>query len=193
MTGGKARVDEVLKNRRELEGEIDGIGQSIIKFENQKLKVKTNQEYTALNSEIAHVKERRSGLEDQVLVSFDDEELAVEKVKNLQAKLTEAVARTEARQKELETRSAGDKARLEELKARREELAALMAKPLLSKYESIRTRKVGTAVVSVENGVCGGCFSALPPQTVNEVKKRDKVHSCEFCGRFLVHEADLGE
>ena len=52
-------------------------------------------------------------------------------------------------------------------------------------------RMGGVAVAGVLGGTCGGCHSSLPPQLVNEVKKRDRLHHCEFCGRFLVHDPAL--
>ena len=42
------------------------------------------------------------------------------------------------------------------------------------------------AVATVHRGACGGCFNALPPQLVNEVRKAEGVQICESCGRMLI-------
>ena len=61
-----------------------------------------------------------------------------------------------------------------------------MDAPLLKRYEALRAAKSGTAVVSVLRAACGGCFTQLPPQQVAEVRKRERIQSCESCGRYLV-------
>jgi hypothetical protein len=44
----------------------------------------------------------------------------------------------------------------------------------------------GTAVVPVSGASCGGCFASLPPQFINEIRKMEKLITCETCGRILV-------
>jgi predicted nucleic acid-binding Zn-ribbon protein len=187
----KGRVDAILAKRRELEGTIESIGQTILKYETQKTSVKTNEEFHAINHQIAHEKDRRSGLEDEVLASFDEEEVARQKSGQIEAKLAEAIKRTDARKEELQKRTAADEARLAELREHRGKVAPGLEARVLSRYESLRAKKGGVAVAGVLGGTCGGCHSSLPPQLVNEVKKRDRMHHCEFCGRFLVHDPAL--
>jgi predicted nucleic acid-binding Zn-ribbon protein len=50
----------------------------------------------------------------------------------------------------------------------------------------VRSARDGYGVAKIENSVCGGCFSYIPPQKIVEIKKMKKVYSCEFCGRILV-------
>ena len=187
----KARVDAILAKRRELEGTIESIGQTILKYETQKTSVKTNEEFHAINHQIAHEKDRRSGLEDEVLASFDEEEAARQKAGQIEAKLAEAIKRTDARRADVESRIEADKKRLAELKEHRGKVAPGLDAKILARYESLRAKKGGVAVAGVAGGNCGGCHSSLPPQLVNEVKKRDRLYHCEFCGRFLAHDPAL--
>jgi len=183
----KARAEALLTKRRGLESEILGITQQINKYETDKTKVKTNDEYHAINHQIEHQKQRRSGLEDQVLASFDEEESASQRVKQIQVKLAEIQKATEARRADMKTRSEEDRTRLQELKQQRETLVPQVDPKRLTTYENLLAKK-NVAVVSITRGSCGGCFSALPPQVVNEVKKRNAFLFCEFCGRFLIHD-----
>jgi len=185
----QGRVDAILKDRRGLEQEMESMGALVLKFETQKASVKTNEEYHAINGQIAHAKEKASALEDRVLASYDDEEAAVTRVDQIKIKLAEVQRTVAERKNELETKSVEDEARLVELRARRETLVPALEGRTLARYESIRVRKGGQAVVGVENGSCGGCHSTLPPQVVHEVRKRNALMFCEFCGRFLVHPA----
>lgn len=43
----------------------------------------------------------------------------------------------------------------------------------------------GRAVVPVINGICYGCFTAIPTASLSELGKNDNVNHCENCGRFL--------
>ncbi len=192
LTAAEAVVEGILKNRRDLETEISTVEGNVVKFENQKLNVKTNVEYQALNTQIAHEKSRKSELEDGILESFDEEEKAADQVKKARGELELVAERVEQREAELKSRSREDEQRLEELKARRETMLPGIERPLLSRYQALAARKGGLAVVTVVRGACGGCFTQQPPQKVNEVRKSDALLTCEFCGRFLVWDDTEG-
>ena len=55
---------------------------------------------------------------------------------------------------------------------------------LLRRYEKLKERK-GTGVAVMKNRVCSGC-KMVYPETHEMLKYRNFVHSCEYCGRFLV-------
>ena len=182
----EAVVGEIQKRRRELEREIAEAEQHVVTYETQKLKVKTNAEYQALNAQIAHEKARRSGIEDQVLVSFDEEEAAAQTVAKTRDELALVTETVHQKEEQLRVRSAEGKRNLEQLRQERQELAPQIPASLLARYEAIRSHKGGLAVVPIVRGACGGCFTQQPPQKINEVRKQDRLHTCEFCGRFLV-------
>ncbi|NNF07467.1 MAG: hypothetical protein HKN21_11955 [Candidatus Eisenbacteria bacterium] len=186
----KAKVNAIQKARKELEQEIEQVGAQILKFQTQKTSVKTNDEFHAINAQIKHQEDRRSELEDQVLSSYDDEEVEDTKLKQIEIKFGEIKKTTEKRHQEMKERSAKDEASLKDLASQREALIPSIDAKTLARYEALKGNKSnGSAVVSTIGVSCGGCHSALPPQVVNSVKKRDKLIACEFCGRFLVYDA----
>jgi predicted nucleic acid-binding Zn-ribbon protein len=178
-------LDVVLKKRRELEQEIAEADQNVIKYENDKIKVKTNAEFRALSTQIDNQKEIKSGIEDQVLLSFDEEETARETVKKLKEELAIVSRTVDQRENDMKTRAVADEKRLAVLREQRTGVIAGMDKSLLSRYEIIRSGK-GVAVVNVMRNACGGCHTQQPPQKVNEIRKKDALHNCDFCGRFLL-------
>ncbi len=186
LKAADAALQEVLKQRRALEVEIKTAEQNVAKFETQKLSVKTNEEYTALNHQIAHEKHRRSELEDQVLASFEVEDGATKRVKQIKDDLVHVTEAVKAREKELVERSEEDRKRLAALQAQRLTAVTSVDPKLLSRYDAVRVRNRGTAVVPIVRGSCGGCFTQQPPQKVNEIRKELVVYTCESCGRFLV-------
>jgi predicted nucleic acid-binding Zn-ribbon protein len=55
---------------------------------------------------------------------------------------------------------------------------------LLRRYHKLRARK-GSGVAVMKNRVCSGC-KMVYPESHEMLKYRNFVHSCEYCGRFLV-------
>ena len=55
---------------------------------------------------------------------------------------------------------------------------------LLKRYLKLKQRK-GTGVAILRDGVCSGCNMSYP-DTHEMLRYENFVHSCEFCGRFLV-------
>ena len=186
VEAGEKALESIRKRRRDVERDIAATDQSVIKFETDKTRVKTNEEFWALNHQIAGEKKKKSDLEDQVLLLFDEEETAAQKTKRLKDELAALTRRAGERENEMTQRAAEDKRRLEELTKERALLVPKLDEKILGRYEAIRARKGGTAVVLVLRNSCGGCHTQQPPQKVNEIRKQDKLHNCDFCGRFLV-------
>ena len=68
----------------------------------------------------------------------------------------------------------------------RAELISHIRKPILYQYERIRKVKRQTTVVEINKYACSGCYAAIPPQKVMEVRHMDQLLLCESCGRILV-------
>ena len=186
VQAGEKELESIRKRRRDVERDIATTDQNVIKFETDKIKVKTNEEFWALNNQITGEKKKKSDLEDQVLLLFDEEESAVQTTKRLKDELATLTRRAAEREKEMTERAAEDKQRLDTLTGERKQLVQKLDEKLLLRYEAVRARKAGTAVVAILRGACGGCHTHQPPQKVNEIRKQDALHTCDFCGRFLL-------
>jgi predicted nucleic acid-binding Zn-ribbon protein len=57
---------------------------------------------------------------------------------------------------------------------------------LFKQYERIAKAKEGIAVAPIKKSSCGGCFSAIPPQKIVEIRELNRLFTCEYCGRILV-------
>ena len=64
-------------------------------------------------------------------------------------------------------------------------LSGDIERDLMKKYEIIKKRKNGLAVVAVLKGVCSGCHLNIPPQMYNELLKSDHILSCPNCNRII--------
>ena len=128
-------------------------------------------------------------------------------VTTLETKVVELMTAAEEVEKELETRADEintlDSKRDEalgafdsEIETHRAELATESAKretvfitlpaQLASVYDRLAQRsRDGIAVAEVVNGSCAACNMSLRPQMAVEVKKGDKIMTCENCSRIL--------
>jgi predicted nucleic acid-binding Zn-ribbon protein len=60
-----------------------------------------------------------------------------------------------------------------------------ISRPALSTYERVRRGRGGRAVVTVKKRACGSCFKALTPKKIQEIKRADRVLTCDYCGCLL--------
>jgi len=186
----KARLHAVQAARRKLEQEIEALNVEERKFQSQTAAVKTNAEYQALLHEIAGVKEKRSNLETEVLLRFDEEERLARERPVVEQALQRAEGEVAQRLGAIDGEEQVDRERLATLDAERathvNELPAL----LRTRYERVRASRDGRAVVAIVKNACGSCYRNQPPQIIQEAKRRDRVLTCEGCGSLLIWPPD---
>lgn len=177
----KARLADIKK----LELEVEARRERIRKLREQQLQLKTNQEFRAIESEIAGVQRDIKGLEDQDLVLMETVEKAVGAVKEAEGALKAAEDVIKGDIDTLRQRAARIQAELQDTKSQREALAKEVDAEWLQRYERIMQNRKDRALVSVESGACGGCHMKLPPYLCHDARKQANMVFCEFCGRML--------
>ncbi len=190
-TSAVTELEQARISQKSLELEIATKEAELQKFQQQMMSIKTNKEYDALVAEIDSVKEIISNKETELLET-------IERVSELEKEIVEFEEKSgrtnDDNGKQLEILqekidSIGDKVSGKETE--RKEITAQIPRPILSTYERVRRGKGGTAVVVVKKRACGACYKALTPRRVQEIKKGDKIHTCETCGCLLFwDEAD---
>ena len=107
---------------------------------------------------------------------------------SLDQELSDAKARWEVQQVELNQRIEGLRAEQGEYERQRELLAARFDPATLQRYETLRKSKGGRAVAKVERDLCQGCRMSLPTQLRQRVKSGRQAVNCSSCGRMLFVE-----
>lgn len=64
------------------------------------------------------------------------------------------------------------------------ELEGELGPDLRNRYERISAGR-GRAVAPVLNGICYGCFVAIPTAVASDGSRNDALLHCDNCGRFL--------
>ena len=59
---------------------------------------------------------------------------------------------------------------------------------LLKKYDILREKRNGQAVVPAWKEVCNGCHMNIPPQMYNELQKPEILMLCPNCNRIIYWE-----
>ena len=181
---------ESQKQRRELEREAGALVDQERRFQQQLPSIKKNEEYTALLHEIEGVRRKRSEIETQVLERMEEEEREQRERPELERALAGAVAEAAARAKVIGTEEIAEQGRLGALEARREAHVRELPPLTRSRYERVHASRDGRAVVAIVKGACGGCYRTLPPAVLQEARRRDRMMSCEGCGRIMVWPPD---
>ena len=191
----RKQLEQVRKDRheietrsRELSAECVDLREKVDRYKAQQFDVKTTREYDAITFQLEDAQRRlhtnteavgRMGIELEQL-KMDDEQMAQD-LTEMEGELAEA-------EEALKEVLAGTEEEEKQLLERRKELEKQVQPFYLTIYNRVRPAKEGIAVVAIKNGVCGGCFNAVPRQLALELRKGEKHAVCEYCGRIIVGE-----
>lgn len=180
-----------LRNDRKLfEKEISASKTQLKKYEDQLYSVKTNKEYDAISLEIDTKKMEIEGFENKTLKTLEEDEELETNSKVLSEEIEKLKSQLKENEKELKEISEITKKEENKLLNERNKIIAKIEPRLVRRYERIKNAKEGIAVAPVKKGSCGGCFSAIPPQKIVEIRETNRLLTCENCGRILVWTGD---
>lgn len=173
------------KESRTLEGEMADKMDHVRDRQSKMMQVQTGREQTALLKEIEDAKKNAKENEEKIMAIM----LTIEKLtaqiteeKNLLKGEKELVAEeTEKVRANIEAITKGKR----EKDLQRNEQAAKIKPNTLRKYNTLRERRNGRAVVNVVDGVCQGCYIAIPPQLYNQLLRGDQLFECPTCQRMI--------
>lgn len=180
-------------DRRMFQLEIEASKAKLKQYEDQLYKVQTNKEYDAISLEIDTKKMEIKELENKILQSLEEEEEYKKSVEELAEEIKKLEVQLGEYKTELEEIIQHTKSEEAQLEKQREKILADMDKRYQRQYEKIRKAKGGLAVVPIKKNSCGGCFSAVPPQKIVEIREMNRLYTCEHCGRILVWTDNLSE
>jgi predicted nucleic acid-binding Zn-ribbon protein len=181
----KKEMEEIKKQRRVLEREVDEFDQKIKKSQVKLMEVKTNKEYRAMLTEIEELKKFKAGKEDLLLEFLERAEEGAKKEKAMKGEMEAKIAEGKLIKKGLEKEARGYEEEISELNRKRKELGTRVDSSLLRQYEFLKKRLKGMAVAEVREATCLGCHMLLPPQLYNELHRQDRIITCPSCLRIL--------
>lgn len=181
----KAAVGANLRERKKIEGEIQGHEQKISKLKGQMMEAKNNEQYHAFQHEINFCQTEIGKNEERILVLMGESEPLEKNVKTAEIALAAEKREVDAEKKKAQERTAADQHEIAKLKTEREKILAEMTPKVASEYERIRKGRAGVAIAEAVNGRCSKCNIMLRPQFLQELKLGNSIMVCESCRRML--------
>lgn len=178
-------LEESKVKQSNLELEIKTKEEFLQKYQQQMMSIKTNKEYDALVAEIDTLKTQISSFESELIETIDlisTHEKSIDEYREKCDQIKENnTKQLEILQEKID--SIGDKVSNKE--GERKDITTSIPRQLFSVYDRVRRGKGGSAVISVKKRACGACYKALTPKKVQEIRKADKILTCDNCGRLL--------
>jgi hypothetical protein len=181
----KQRLADNQNARRGVEKDVAVHQGRLSKFREQAMAVKTNQEYHAIQHEMAFAQAEIKTIEDRILelmVEADDLTAAVKKAEGALAAEQKTV---DAEKKALAAESIRLKAELDQLRAERRTLVGVIDPKVLATFELVAKRRNGLAVAEARDGICTICHVRLRPQVFNTIRRNQDIIQCDSCQRIL--------
>ena len=165
----------------------------IEKYNKQQMKVRNNREFDAINKEL-EFQALEIQLANKKIKSFEsDLDENGDKIKLVKAKIRERKKFLKNKKDELDVIIKSTEKDEAKFNSQKKKISKGIEDRLLNIYNNLRTTsKNGLAVVKVDRGACGGCFSSITAQHNLNIKLRKDILFCENCGRILVPD-DIAE
>ena len=184
----KNRLDNLSKERRLKEQELENMEERIRRMKAKTGDIKTNKEYQAFLKEIAASEDDKSRYEEEVLIAMEAIDTLKKQLSKENNELKDIKKALQGKEQIIEQERDTVNKGLEELNARRQQVISMIDKDVYTTYTNMYNLRGGLAVVRVQNETCLGCNLNIPPQLYNDAKKNEKILLCSQCKRILYYQ-----
>ncbi|MBO0720071.1 MAG: hypothetical protein J2P41_04575 [Blastocatellia bacterium] len=186
----KQQFEAASNERRQLESELETEQEKHQKFKNDLMKATNEREYTTAVREIDVTRKTISALETEILK-------LMEKIDKFEAQIKERTPEIDTRRVEVDRQLAewSEKAstsqqRLEELLVRRKPALDALTPNARSTYNRLSKMRSGFALAEARDYSCLACRMTIRPQVFNDIRRGEKIITCESCGRILYFKVE---
>lgn len=181
-----ARLAELQRQRREREREADALLANERHFESQRASVKNQQQFEAIELEIARVRDRRSDAETAALTLLESEEATATARPDAAQALQQAERDAADAGAKLEASEAAQRSAIQALEVRRSAALESLPPAARQRYERLRGTRGGRPVAAIDKQACGACFRGLSPHALQEARRAETLLVCDGCGRLML-------
>ncbi len=193
LEAATTQLEDVRIKRKNLELEVSAKEAELEKYQKQMMTIKTNKEYDALVAQIDAVKAVISEKETELLQAMERITELEAMIPELEGQLQQIEGNGTKQLKILQEKidTIGDKVSSKE--AERAAITSTIPRETLMLYERVRRGKGGAVVVVIRKRSCSACHNTITPQRVQEIRRGDRVHTCDACGRLLYWDDDISD
>jgi len=175
--------------KRALEAEAEDENARIKDRQVKLMNVQTNREYQSLLREIEDAKKANNEREEEIVLLMEQAETYQSKIAAEQAAHEEEEKQLAEDLEQVGSKTATLNAQKTKIAQTRDEQAKKITANHIRKYELLKAKRNGIAVVAAANGVCQGCYMNIPPQMYNDLLREQELLSCPTCNRMLYNKA----
>ena len=182
----EARLAHWRKERRERDKKAAELSAKITELEKQLYggRIKDVREQVAMQQNVEALKRHFATLEESSLEAMLEQEEAEKSAVEAQETFAAMKQAWFDRKAALEKEQQALVKHARGLKAKREQVVAALPEAEVTRYEAVRKKLGGLAVVKLQDRSCGGCGASLPTAMVQKVHEGQMV-KCPICGRLL--------
>ena len=189
----KDRLESLRADHRAKENGLADGAERIKKAKSRLLDVKTNKEYEATLKEIDSITDANGLIEEEIIALLDEIDRTVGQVAEAETSVQEHRRCFEQEAARVDEELGSIDARLEKMLMEQEALRSRIDANVIRKFDLIRGRRNGRAVVAVHHEVCGGCHMNIPPQMYNDLIRARELILCPHCNRIIYCDDLLSE
>ena len=185
----RKRVDEMKAEVRRLERSSDDKRAQMEKYQARLERVRSAREEAAARTELDLITKALEADEEDAVELMDQVKRTELKLDELEKKLEQLEEEAAPRRSDLLEGRQEAEEQLQVLADQRENRMVRLSPQAARLYERIRGGTTRVALASLTpDGACGHCFSMIPIQEQNEIRRREAIHRCEACGVILYAE-----
>ena len=188
LDAAKLKGKEIEVKRKELENEVRSRQDRILKYGQQKLAIKKNNEAQGFDHAIESLRKEIAGIEDRELELMEAAESQKVTTAAADKECSETRAMVQRQITDIEAKIKAIEGQQKEIEADRARLAAEVDEDLLDTYQRLFDMKDGVAVAALSNDTCQGCHVKSQTHIVHSVKAAKEVTHCLNCNRILYLE-----
>jgi predicted nucleic acid-binding Zn-ribbon protein len=181
----REEIKQIKMAIKDKEVDLKSKEQEITKQEGYLLGAKTNQEYSAIQETIQRLKNAISGLEEEILVHFEQVEENSRALQELEKEYAIEQKELDEFKKTIEKDVAEYGAEIKEYEEERRRLHDILGFEIVQIYDRVKSARDGDAVVSVEGNTCGGCYMTVTANDLARLRGFNELVQCKSCQRIL--------
>lgn len=186
----KQTLEDLVKRHRDQEEKLKRGAEGLKKAKQRLLDVKTNKEYQAILKEMESLESSQGKIEDEIISLLDQVDHQKVHLQNVEKEFSTDLTADEMERKELEGQLQSLDGALIRFQKKRQVLLEKLPGALVKRYEMIRQKRNGLAVISVWKESCNGCHMNIPPQMYIELQRSQELRTCPNCHRIIYWQSD---
>jgi predicted nucleic acid-binding Zn-ribbon protein len=178
------------KRHRQLEGELGALQDKLSHYEDQILKVKTNEQLWALQKEVEFSKNKISEAETGIIESLERLDDVAGRLAEAKKERERLMSENKAGISELQNNLIKMQERLVEVTEGKDRLRSEIPAEYLAIFDRLQGARGGLAVASALDGTCQACHFRIRPQVFLDMRYSKGIFQCDNCKRILYYEEE---